>query len=111
MNPGEGYKSCFDFQKDGKVFESFPLNSTTTKKNLRKLREHVIGEIPKYHFFRLTTRGNGYEVSENIQSVDVVDSDEEDADEQIVEPEPEPVPVPKKKKVVRRKKVAASAEE
>lgn len=66
MNPGEGYKSCFDFQKDGKVFESFPLNSTTTKKNLRKLREHVIGEIPKYHFFRLTTRGNGYEVSENI---------------------------------------------
>ena len=51
------------------------------------------------------------EVAENVQSVDVVDSEEEDADEQNAEPEPEPVPAPKKKKVVRRKKVAASAEE
>lgn len=66
MHPGEGYKSCFDFQNEGRVLESFPLTNSTPKKKMRTLREHLIGNTPKYHFFRLKTQRGAYEREEGI---------------------------------------------
>ena len=66
MEPGEGYKSCFDFQNEGRVLESFPLTNSTPKKKMRTLREHLIGNTPKYHFFRLKTQRGAYEREEGI---------------------------------------------